>query len=152
MKRMLLSFVVGVAVGALGHWYLQQEEGKRAVADARERVAAGAVKAKEVVLHGVDEIKEELLRTGRVVRDKATGAQAPADAKADEVTVSAVRARVLGDSGLASSKINVDSTNGVVTLSGTAANYEQIGRAMQLALDTAGVQRVVSLVQVSSSK
>lgn len=152
MKRMLLGFVIGVAVGAIGHWYLQQEEGKRAVTEARERVAAGAEKAKVIVLHGVDEIKEELLRTGRVVRDKATGSPPPAGVSADDAVTAAIRARIQADTGLARSNIQVGSTNGVVTLSGTASGYEQIGQAMKLALETEGVQRVVSLVQVSSSK
>ena len=152
MKRMLFGFIFGVAVGAIGHWYLQQEEGKRAVAEARERVAAGAERAKVVVLHGVDEIKEELLRTGRVVRDKATGTPTTVAANADDAVTAAIRTRIQADTGLARSNIQVGSTNGVVTLSGTATGYEQIGQVMKLALETEGVQRVVSLVQVSSSR
>jgi osmotically-inducible protein OsmY len=155
MKRMLFSFLVGVAAGALGHWYLQQEEGKRAMAEARETVSLGAEKAKDALLLGVDEIKEELSRTGKVIRDKrksighsGTNA-APANTTA---TAAQVQARLAADRSLAGHSIHVEVNNSVVTLSGDVTSYAQIDRAMKLALETDDVQKVVSLLRVSSSR
>ena len=149
----MLSFLVGVAAGALGHWYLQQEEGKRAMAAAREKVVSGAERAKEVVLQGVDEIREEFNRTGRVVRDKMTGAASSStnsNSSGQADVTAAVKGRLAADTELQRSTIQVESTNGVVTLSGTVSSYEQVGRAMKLALESDGVQRVVSILQVTS--
>jgi len=153
MKRMVLSFLIGVAAGVLAHWYLQQEEGKRAMSAAREKVVSGTERAKEAVRHGVDEIKEELNRTGRVVRDKMTGTTQSATNSVANVSAGAtITARLAADPSLQRSNIRVETTNGVVTLSGTVSSYEQVGRAMKLALEADGVQRVVSLLQVTSSK
>jgi osmotically-inducible protein OsmY len=153
MKRMMLSFLIGVAAGALGHWYLQQDAGKRAVAEARETVVASTEKAKVAMRQGVDDIKEELSRTGRVIRDKVTGTSPPATNVAVTSAASAtIQSRLQAEPSLAGSKIHVEASNGIVTLSGTVSSYEQIGAAMKLALDAEGVQRVVSLLQVSSAR
>jgi osmotically-inducible protein OsmY len=45
-------------------------------------------------------------------------------------------------------KIDVDTTDGVVTLSGTVKSHEQIVRAMDIAYETEGVYKVVSTLQV----
>ena len=120
---------------------------------AREKVVSGAERAKEAVLHGVDEIKEELNRTGRVVRDKMTGTALPApNTVVNDSAGAAITARLAADPSLQRSNIQVTTTNGVVTLSGTVLSYEQVGRAMKLALEVDGIQRVVSLLQVTSSK
>lgn len=155
MKRVLFTFLLGVAAGALGHWYLQQEEGKRALAEARETVAAGAARTKEAVLLGVDEIKEELSRTGKVIREKTkTIGQPSTNAAPDNASATAaqVQAKLAADRGLTGQNIHVEASNGVVTLSGDITSYEQIDKAMKLALETDGVQKVVSLLRLTSSR
>jgi osmotically-inducible protein OsmY len=155
MKRMLLCFLIGVAAGALGYWYLQQEEGKRAIAEARETIASGTEKAKGVVSHGMDEIKEEMSRTGRVIRDKAKDLGRPttnAVAAVPNASAAAIGSKLATDPSLSGQRIRVDVADGVATLAGTVATYEQIGRAMKVALESDGVHRVISLLQVSSSK
>jgi osmotically-inducible protein OsmY len=96
-----------------------------------------------------DKIKEEISRTGRVLREK-TGKAADyvADATANARTTGAIKTKLLADTGLSALKINVDTSDGVVTLSGTVSSYEEIGKAMKLALETDGVQRVISTLQV----
>ena len=155
MKRMLFSFVVGVAAGALGHWYLQQEEGKRAMAQARETVSLRAGKAKDALLLGVDEIKEELSRTGKVIRDKRKSIGHPGTnaAPANATTTAAqVQAKLAADRSLAGQSIHVEVNKGVATLSGDVSSYEQIDRAMKLALETDDVQKVVSLLRLTSGR
>lgn len=155
MKRVVFTFLLGVAAGALGHWYLQQEEGKRAMAEARETVATGAARTKEAVRVGVEEIKEELSRTGKVIRDKTRGAGQPATNSAPGSASAAsaqVQARLAADRSLPGHGIHVETSNGVVTLSGDVTSYEQIDRAMKIALETDGVQKVVSTLRVTSSR
>lgn len=125
------------------------------MAEARETVSAGAEKAKDALWLGVDEIKEELSRTGRVIRDKtkSIGRQStnavPANGGA---TAAQVQAKLTADPNLAAQNIHVEVSRGVATLSGDVTSYEQIDRAMKLALETDDVQKVVSLLRVTSSR
>jgi hypothetical protein len=98
-----------------------------------------------------DDIKDELKRTGKVVRVKAKEAGAAiADATADARVTTAIKAKLLKDQSLASLSISVSTTSGLVTLSGTAATPENISRAIQLAMETDGVTQVVSTLQVKN--
>ena len=46
----------------------------------------------------------------------------------------------------------MDTNDGVVTLSGTVSSHEDIAQAMKLAIDTEGVHKVVSSLQVKQAK
>jgi hyperosmotically inducible periplasmic protein len=61
-----------------------------------------------------------------------------------------IKAKLLNESSLASLTIHVDTTDGVVTLSGTVPSHEAIAKAMELALETEGVKKVVSTLEVKS--
>lgn len=98
------------------------------------------------------DIKADLEKGGRIVRDKAAAAGTRAGAMLDNAkVVTAINARLVTDSQLSALKINVDADQGVVTLKGTVKSPELVGRAIALALDTDGVTRVVSLLTVSAS-
>ncbi len=100
----------------------------------------------------VEDIKDELARTGEVVREKAQQAGTTvADATADARITAAIKAKMVRDPDLSAIKISVSTTNGKVTLSGTASSAEDIKKAIQLAMDTDGVREVVSTLQVKKS-
>ena len=96
-----------------------------------------------------EKIKAELARTGRVIREK-TGKAADyvADATANARTTGSIKTKLVADTGLSAFQINVDTSDGVVTLSGTVTSYEEIAKAMKLAMETDGVHRVISTLQV----
>src|SRR5207247_892601 len=95
------------------------------------------------------QIKEELARTSMVVREKAKSVGAAiSDATANTRTTAAIKAKLLAEPGLSSLNINVDTSDGLVTLSGTVSSHEQIAKAVRLALDTDGVVKVVSTLQI----
>ena len=52
------------------------------------------------------------------------------------------------ESDISSLKISVNTTGGVVTLSGTVLSHEAIQKAMQLALAVDGVTQVISSLQI----
>jgi osmotically-inducible protein OsmY len=154
---MLLCFLLGVGTGAGGYCYLQQDAGKARLEQARTGMItnaqrmAGAVSGKFAEL-SVDNIKEEMARTSVVVRDKARAVgQSIAEAAANARTTAAIKARLLAEPGLSSLAINVDTTDGVVTLSGKVSSHEQIGRVVKIALEAEGVHKVISTLQVSVS-
>ena len=149
--KIFLSFMIGVLVGVASHWYFTQPQSKADMAVAEESVREGAAKVGRSLSEtfSADNIKEELARTGKVIREKSKQAgHAIADATANARTTTAIKSKLVQDSGLAAFKIDVDTTDGVVTLSGTVSTYDEIARAMNIAWDTDGVSKVVSTLQV----
>jgi len=149
--KVFVSFLVGVIVGVAGYWYLAQPNSKRTVTDAQESLRSNATTIGQSLkdTFATDQIKDELARTGRVIREKAgmTG-EAIADTAANARSTATIKAKLLKESSLASLSIHVDTTDGVVALSGTAPSHEAIAKAMELALDTEGVKKVISTLQV----
>ena len=88
-------------------------------------------------------------RTGQVVRRAATEAgHAIADATADARITAAIKTKLLASRDLSALNISVNTTAGVVTLSGSVASLEDISKAILLAMETDGVREVVSTLQV----
>jgi hypothetical protein len=155
--RFLFGFIVGLLVGVTAHWYLVQT---RPVTD---RVGARGPVTGEPAVSGAErpatdpfntaKLKEELDKTGRVIREKARQAgDKLADATANARITGAIKAKLLEDTGLSAFAVDVDTTDGVVTLSGAVRSYEQVDRAMQLALETDGVHKVISTLQVKPTQ
>lgn len=153
---MLFGFVLGICVGAFGYWYLEQPatgtqgEYARSVTGAVNRVKS-AVETKVGEIR-TEDIKSELDRAGMVVREKLTKTgQAISDATADARTTATIKGKFLKEPGLHSLGISVDTTDGLVTLSGTARSHDEVAKAVRLALETEGVRKVVSTLQVKSA-
>ena len=156
MKKFLLGFLFGLLAGAGGYWYLNEGQTQGNLQSAREKIAGGAGKVKSAIQETVGEIKaedikEELSRSSTVVREKAKKAgEAIADATADARTTAAIKAKLLKEPGLSSLSISVDTSDGLVTLSGTANSHEEIAKAVTIALNTDGVRKVISTLQVKT--
>jgi osmotically-inducible protein OsmY len=149
--KALFCFLLGLAAGIAGYWYFAQPKSKDTVAHAKEEVRSTATNLSRSLKETFDgdKIKDELARTGKVIREKAKKAgDAIADATANARITAAIKSKLVQDSGLAAFRIDVDTTDGVVTLSGKVASYDEIGKAMDLALETDGVHKVVSTLQV----
>jgi hyperosmotically inducible protein len=105
-------------------------------------------KLRALHLSSVD-IKDELARTGQVVRRKASEAgHAIADATADTRITAAIKGKLLASRDLSALNISVNTSAGVVTLSGFVSSSEHISKAILLAMETDGVREVVSTLQV----
>lgn len=162
--RTLIAFILVALLAFFAYQYLGPKEKRemhrtgddisRGAERAKDSIASGAEKIKEnwdktVVDFDRDKIKEEMARTGRVVRQKAREAGAViADATADARVTAAIKAKYVADRDLSALKISVNTTGGLVTLSGTVSSLDSIGQAIRLALETDGVREVVSTLQV----
>jgi hypothetical protein len=147
--KALICFILGVVVGVAAHAYLAPSPNRTTVAGARE----GTTDARQTVKEAFDPatIKDELAKTGKVIREKARQAgEVISDATANARATASIKTRLVEDKGLSAFKIDVDTTDGVVTLSGTVGSYEEIDRAIKLALETEGVYKVVSTLQVKA--
>ncbi|OAM88699.1 BON domain-containing protein [Termitidicoccus mucosus] len=123
------------------------EHARDTAAAARDAVAQKLVEWK---LTPAD-IKEELAKTSRVVREKARSTGTAISAGVSNARIIAViKAKYTLDRDLDTAGISVDCDAGKVTLTGTLADAALVGRAITLALDTEGVNEVVSLLTVSA--
>jgi hyperosmotically inducible protein len=150
--KVILALMVGIALGVAAVWFYNTGQGRSAVKATGDQLenARGAVQEKIQVLDlRPEQIKDDLERTGRVVRRKAREAgQAIADATADARITGAIKSKFLSSKELSSMGISVNTTEGVVTLSGSVNSAEEISKAMLLAMETDGVREVVSTLQV----
>jgi hypothetical protein len=152
--KYLFTFILGIAAGIGIHWFLTQPGRDKQITEASERFRE---KSREVgqslqQTFDIDSIKDELARTGKVVREKARKAgETIADAATNARITAEIKAKLIRESSLAAFKINVDTTDGVVTLSGTVSSEAQIAKAMEIALSTDGVHKVTSTLQIKAS-
>ena len=152
--RALVAFGFGLVVGAAGYWYLESTPRQGELEGAGAKVAAGAKQLqrrleKSVGGLDIDAVRDELRRTGMVVRDQAERAGSVlADAASDARISATIKAKLVADHELSAWSIDVNTTDGLVTLSGTVASESQVAQAVQLALQVDGVRKVVSTLQV----
>lgn len=107
--------------------------------DADDRVGAAADRAGE----RADDAAE---RAG----DRADDAADRAGAAVTDATITAtVKTKFLADDVVEGTKIDVDTSGGIVTLTGTAPSKAAADRAVALARETDGVSRVVNNVKVA---
>ena len=156
--RVLLALILGVALGAAVVWYVVQGRHDSRVKSVSDQVESAAKSAGDAIQQKMkdlnlrpQDVKDELARTGQVVRRKAQEAgQAIADATADARITAAIKAKLLANRDLSGLSISVNTTDGVVTLSGAVPSIDAISKAMVVALDTDGVKQVISALQVKS--
>jgi BON domain len=96
-----------------------------------------------------EDLKRELASAGRIVRENgsALGAKV-ASATSDISVIAKIKTKFALDDQLQALRISVGCKDGHVTLSGTVATHELVGRAIVLALDTTDVVDVVSSLKV----
>ena len=168
MRGFFNGLILGVILGAAAYWFIEKKAREHPEAEQRAEAAAAqaqssageagqhltdALKAKlETLDLRSDQIKDELARSGKIVRRKAhdLGEQV-ADAAVDARIVTAIKAKYTANPDLSVWKISVSSDQGRVTLSGTVSAEENIGEAVALALETDGVHDVTSTLTVKPS-
>ena len=157
MKTAIFFLLIGIIAGAVGWRYYQRSQnptvGQR-VEDLADKSREAATDAKEAIATRADvwklsteNIREELARTGRVVRSTAKAAGERID---DARIVTVIKGKYVVEKDLSAFAINVDCRDGQVQLTGSVSSAEHIGRAVKLALETSGVHDVVSQLEVKS--
>lgn len=101
-----------------------------------QRVDQAADRAKEQVAKTSERAKEQVAKTGQVLDDTAITA--------------AVKAGIIAEPGLKVLKIDVDTKDGQVTLTGSVDSAENLQRATQVASSVNGVKGVDNRLAVSS--
>ena len=157
MKTAFIFFVLGVFAGIAGWRYYERTENptlaQRAddlVDKARDAAADGkaavASKTEDWKLSS-DNIKDELAKTGQVVRSKARTA---GDFIDDARIVAVIKGKYVIEKDLSAFAITVDCKDGQVRLTGSVNSPDNIGRAVKIALETSGVHDVFSRLVVKN--
>jgi osmotically-inducible protein OsmY len=99
---------------------------------------------------GVDDVlQREAGEAGRAAGEKTGDAMdRTGDAAANAVLTTKVKTKFLADDDVSGLKIDVDSNNGVVTLTGTVPTAAEKALALKLAKETEGVKSVVDRLKV----
>ncbi len=156
--RILLALILGIIIGAGVLWYYYGGQGQARMRTTGEQIENATRPARDAIQQKLrelnlrpDEIRDELARSGQVVRRKAQEAgHAIADATADARITAAIKAKLVRDRDLSALTISVNTTGGVVTLSGSVPTPEDVSQAMLVAMDTEGVREVISTLQVKA--
>jgi osmotically-inducible protein OsmY len=165
MRGFFSGLMLGIILGAVGFWFLQkkaaehpeeQQRYEQSAAQLRTNATEAAQNMSDVLRAkldtlelGADQIKDELARTGKIVRRKAQDiGDQMADATSDARVVTEIKAKYAVDSTLSAWSISVGCTQGHVTLSGTVSSHDDIGKAVAIALDADGVRDVTSTLEV----
>ena len=165
MRGFFNGLVLGIILGAAGYWFIQkkaqeypeaQQHYEQSAAQAFTNAGVAAqnmadaleTKLDTLDLHA-DQIKNELAKTGEVIRREAhdiggTAVNAASDARA----VTEIKTKYAMDSTLSMWKISISCQQGHVILSGTVSSPDDIGKAVALALEADGVRDVTSTIQV----
>jgi len=116
----------------------------------KEATETAADKTKDATETAADKTKRTAERAGDKTQDAVAGADADRAGAvvSDAAVTSAVKAKLLGDGKTPGLKIDVDTQDGVVTLSGNVATAAEQANALRLARNTRGVKRVVDKMTV----
>ena len=165
MRAFFNGLVLGIIFGVVAYWYIQKKAAEHPEAQQRyEQAASETASNAAIVAHNASdalrakletldlnpgEIKDELARTGEVVRRKAQDiGQAAVSAASDARAVAEIKAKYAMNPSLSVWKISVRCNQGHVKLSGSVSSPEDIGKAIALALEADGVRDVTSTIQV----
>lgn len=156
MKEFFIGLLVGAVLSLATAWYFVYGRQQPAVRHAQDTTAAAlqhaadTTEAKFRAWHLMpDDIKDELTRTGVVIRRSASDwSNTIADSATDARITAAIKAKFVTDSELSAWGINVTTTDRRVTLTGNVPSHKHIAKAMAHALDTPGVRDVKSTLQV----
>lgn len=154
--KTFIVLVLGIILGAAAVWFYSTYHNDPRMQSARQKIENAAKTTRDAAQEKLnslhlrpEDIKDELARTGLIVRRAASDAgQAIADATADARVTGAIKAKLVASRDLSALNISVNTTAGVVTLSGFVTSPEDISKAVLLAMETDGVSKVISTLQV----
>ncbi|HMC78135.1 MAG TPA: BON domain-containing protein [Vicinamibacterales bacterium] len=106
----------------------------------------GAEKTGEAVKHGAEKTGDAAKKAGHETKDAAVKGE---DVTADAATTAAVKTKLLGDTKVGGMKIDVDTKDNVVTLTGTVNSAAEKTEALRLAKNTTGVKRVIDKLTIA---
>ena len=141
--------MVGLILGAAAFWYYTQN--RSSISAVPAKLESVLKDARETVRDqfNAEAMKSELAKTGAIIREKARQAGAAISESAANAKITAtIKARYLTERDIPALQIGVDTTDGIVTLSGKVNSPDVLAKAVRLAFETVGVNKVFSTIQI----
>ena len=155
--KTLFVLLFGAIIGVVGWRYYVRTQNpslNQRVEHLGDKTRETAIEAREAVASKTEDwklnteaIKEELAKTGQVVRTKA---KAAGEVIGDARIITVIKGKYVMEKELSAFAISVDCQDGQVRLTGSVSSADYIGRAVKLALETGGVHNVVSQLVVKN--
>jgi len=114
-----------------------------------EAVSGGAEKTADATEKAGEKTKEATEKAGKKTDDAVSGAHDATAPVSDAAVTASVKSKLLGDGKTPGLKIDVDTQDGVVTLSGDVPTSAAHLEALRLARGTKGVKHVVDKITVA---
>jgi osmotically-inducible protein OsmY len=148
IRRLFVLTVVGVAgVAAYAYW---SDNGSALRAKAAELVTKTAKReAGELAGRAADKASDAADRLASKTAEKASDTvDTLGDTMSDARLTAKIKSKMALDDHVRARAIDVDTSDGVATLSGVVASSDERTRALQLARDTEGIKKVVDELEV----
>jgi osmotically-inducible protein OsmY len=122
-----------------------KDDTKETAAKVKEGTKSAAGKTKDASKKAADKTEDAAQKVGEKSKDAAVKSK---DVTADASITSAVKTKLLGDTKVGGLKIDVDTKDNVVTLTGNVKSEAEKAEAIRLAKNTTGVKSVVDKLVV----
>ena len=122
-----------------------KDDTKETAAKVKEGTKSAAGKTKDATKKAADKTEDAAQKVGEKSKDAAVKSK---DVTADASITSAVKTKLLGDPKVGGLKIDVDTKDNVVTLTGNVKSEAEKAEAIRLAKNTTGVKSVVDKLVV----
>lgn len=147
--KVFLAFILGALVAGGVIWVMSDPEARRDARELGDEIGKEMGEAKREVQDAVDDIdteamKENIKETGRQVADTTK------EMFTDAAITASVKSKLAADADVSALSIDVDTTDGLVTLSGKVDSQEDVKRAVEIAGSVKGVKQVISTLQVKA--
>jgi osmotically-inducible protein OsmY len=146
MKKLLITFLLGLIAGSSGYWAFR--DGPLASKLREQPAVARAVGAIEekVLERSAAEMKAQMERDGQISMSKP---RVPAPI-ADDLLNDLIKAKLAADPLTTKAGIRAKTEEARVELSGKASSYEQVARAVRLVMECEAVSAVVAKIEVKA--
>jgi osmotically-inducible protein OsmY len=144
MRRYIIVFLLGFFLGTSGYWTVR--DGPLASKIQNQAIYTKTVDALEAkaLAKAADQVKTQMEQGGQAMMSKPSSGPVIAD----DLLNNLVKAQIAADPVASKAEIDVAAEQGEVTLKGTASSYDQVARAMQLALECDATSSVISKIKV----
>jgi osmotically-inducible protein OsmY len=112
----------------------------------QQKAAEKSAEARDAAKDAAAKIDE---KTDRAQKKAGDAAERTGEVIGDAAITTAVKTKFLADTAVSGLRIDVDTTDGVVTLRGTVPNAAEKARAIELARDTKGVKSVKDQLKIT---
>lgn len=143
--KTFVALLLGIFLGLGIYWFLTNKDVQNEMKEMGDEISTDykdTGQETNEAEHGID--------TDKIKRGIKEAGKSIAEFGEDAALTTKIKAKLAAAEGVPALSIDVDTNNGVVTLSGTVSSSDQIGKAVEIAKSVQGVRKVISTVQIDS--